>query len=110
MSNSGPDPERLRELGARLDEIHGGGRKERLPSTATGIVMRLATELVVGPFVGGAMGFGLDWLTGFFGIHTKPVLTILMFLLGAAAGVRNVMRTAQKLNAQGQPGATDDRE
>jgi F0F1-type ATP synthase assembly protein I len=108
MSN--PDPKRLRELGARLDEIQGSGRKERLPSTATGIVLRLGTELVVGPFVGGALGFGLDWLAGFFGIHTKPVFTILMFLLGAFAGVRNVMKTAQRMNAQGQPGASDDRE
>jgi F0F1-type ATP synthase assembly protein I len=37
---------------------------------------------------------------GRFGIHTKPVFLILFFILGAGAGIRNVMRAATELNAR----------
>jgi ATP synthase protein I len=113
MSDSGPDPERLRDLAAKLDEAH----RQRSPrnqqpqsNTAASIVLRMGVELVSAPLLGGAMGLGLDWIFGYFAIHTKPVFTIVMFVLGCIAGVRNVIRTAQDLNAQSQVGATKDRE
>ena len=112
MSDSGPDPERLRDLAAKLDEVHrqSSPRNKQPPSNAASIVFRLGVELVSAPLVGGAIGLGLDWIFGYFAIHTKPVFTIVMFLLGCIAGVRNVIRTAQDLNAQSQGGATKDRE
>jgi len=113
MSDSGPDPERLRDLAAKLDEVHrqSSPRNKQPPSnTAASIVLRLGVELVSAPLVGGAIGLGLDWVFGYFAFHTKPVFTIVMFLLGCVAGIRNVIRTAQELNAQSQGGATKDRE
>jgi ATP synthase protein I len=49
---------------------------------------------------GGAIGWGLDWLFGHFGIHTKPWLMIVFVVLGAAAGIRNVMNAAKEINEQ----------
>lgn len=51
---------------------------------------RMATELVVGPFVGAAIGWGLDLL-----FHTKPWMLIIWLMFGFAAGVLNVVRTVK---------------
>ena len=62
------------------------------PSDSTAAAMsmglRAGSEFVAGILVGGAIGWGLDWL-----LHTKPAFTILFFLLGVTAGVWNVIRT-----------------
>jgi ATP synthase protein I len=110
------DPQNLRDLGKRLDEAQAkhAVRKTAPPPTSMGIAFRFATELVAALLVGGAMGWGLDWLFGYFGIHTKPVFLIVFFLLGAAAGILGVMRAAKEINAgigQGPfPSAKDDEE
>ena len=44
-------------------------------------------EFVAAIILGGAIGWGLDWLLG-----TRPWLFIAFFLLGTVAGVRNVIR------------------
>jgi len=96
------DPRNLRDLGKRLDEAqakHATGIK-RPPPTQLGIASRFATELVAALLVGGALGWGIDWLFGHFGVHTKPVFLIVLFVLGAAAGIRNVMRAAGEINAE----------
>src|SRR5665213_4550758 len=95
------DPDRLRDLGRRLEDVQRrtvAGPKAPPPSQL-GIAGRFATELVASLVVGGGLGWGLDWLCGHFGFHTKPVFLILFFMLGAAAGIRNVMRAAGELNA-----------
>jgi ATP synthase protein I len=96
------DPQKLRELGERLDDAQRrrAVATKRPPPTQMGIAFRLATELVVALLIGGAMGWGLDWLLGRFGVHTKPVFLIVFFLLGAAAGIRGVVRAANELNAE----------
>lgn len=96
------DPRNLRELGERLDDAQRkrAAQVKREPPTQTGIAFRFATELVAALLVGGALGWGIDWAFGYFGIHTKPVFLILFFLLGAAAGIRGVMRAAGELNAE----------
>ena len=95
------DPQNLRELGKRLDEAQR--RQEvavkRQPPSQSGIAFRFATELVAALLVGGALGWGLDWLAGRIGLHTRPALLILFVLLGAAAGIRGVMRAANEINA-----------
>ena len=49
--------------------------------------MRVGLELVSALLVGGAIGWGLDsWL------GTKPILLGVFLLLGAAAGMLNVVR------------------
>jgi ATP synthase protein I len=94
---SAPEPEDLRELGRKLDEARGAEkRKERDgPPSAGGIAFRFATELGAALFVGAGLGWLLDrWL------HTAPIFIVVMFILGAAAGIRNVMRAAAELNAE----------
>lgn len=110
-----PDPDRLTELGKRLDEIQtrrAAGQKPAPPSQS-GIAFRFATELVAGLIVGGGLGWGIDWLFGHFGFHTRPAFLIVFFVLGAAAGIRNVMRAAAEINAEiarEQSGARSDEE
>jgi ATP synthase protein I len=62
------------------------------PATDTSAMargLRLSSELVAGVIVGGVIGWGLDHL---FGI--SPWGMIVFLLLGFAAGVLNVMRSA----------------
>jgi ATP synthase protein I len=96
-----PDPERLNDLGKRLDELQTrqAGAKRAAPSQS-GIAARFATELVAALAVGGGLGWGIDWLFGHFGIHTRPAFMIVFFIAGAAAGIRNVMRAATEINAE----------
>ena len=57
-----------------------------------GNAFRLGTELVAAVAVGTIIGFILD---NWFG--TKPLLIILFFLFGSAAGIYNVIKTAKKM-------------
>ena len=57
-----------------------------------GSAFKLGTELVSAVVVGTIIGFILDsWF------DTKPWLIIIFFFLGAAAGIRNVIRTANQM-------------
>jgi len=97
-----PDPDRLTDLAKRLEEAQqrqAAGTKRPPPSQA-GIAGRFATELVAALVVGGGLGWGIDWLFGHFGFHTRPVFLIVFFVLGAGAGIRNVMRAATEINAE----------
>ena len=97
-----PDPDRLNNLGKRLAELQtkqAAGPK-RQPPNQSGIAFRFATELVASLAVGGGLGWGIDWLCGHFGFHTRPVFLIVFFMLGIAAGIRNVMRAATEINAE----------
>ena len=96
------DPQNLRDLGQRLDDAQAklAVRPKRPAPTQMGIAGRFATEFMAALIVGGALGWGVDWLFGRFGIHTKPVFLIGLFVLGAVAGIRNVMRAAAELNAE----------
>ena len=93
---------RAAELGKRLDEVHArkGGEviDARTRGTALGTAFKILTELVVGVVVGGGIGWALDrWLA------TAPWLLILFLLLGFAAGISNVFRSARRLQAQAEP-------
>lgn len=90
-----PDTKRLAELDRRIRKA----RKEPMPTrraagekfTAANMAWRMTLELVVGGMVGAAMGWGLDELFG-----TLPFFLIVFILLGFAAGVRTVMRSANE--------------
>ena len=57
-----------------------------------GNAFKLGTELVAAVVVGTIIGFILDsWF------DTKPWLIIIFFFLGAAAGMLNVIRTANRM-------------
>ena len=60
-----------------------------------GNAFKLGTELVAAVTVGTIIGFILD---GWF--DTKPWLIIIFFFLGAAAGMLNVIRTANKMQKE----------
>jgi len=97
------DPETLRELGKRLDEVQTRQtqRDIRPPPTQLGIAFRFATELVAALLVGGGLGWGIDWAVARWSpFHTRPLFTVVFFILGAAAGIRGVMRAASEINAE----------
>ena len=60
-----------------------------------GSAFKLGTELVAAVGVGTIIGFILD---NWFG--TKPWLMIIFFFLGAAAGMLNVIRTANRMQKE----------
>ena len=60
-----------------------------------GVAFKLGTELVAAVAVGTIIGFILDnWF------DTKPWLIIIFFFLGAAAGMLNVIRTANRMQKE----------
>ena len=70
-------------------------KKENGSSNAAslGKALKISTELVAAVFVGSTIGFLLDsWFA------TKPLLTICFFIMGVGAGIRNVFRSANKMN------------
>ena len=60
--------------------------------TMANMAWRMTLEMVVAGMVGAAMGWGLDALLG-----TLPLFLIVFILLGFAAGIRTVMRSAQEI-------------
>ena len=76
--------------------------------TGMGRAFRLASEFVAAIVVGGALGFGVDWL-----FKTQPWGIVIFMLLGFAAGVLNIIRATAELNAMtavppGTPAVKDD--
>ncbi|MEL0437819.1 AtpZ/AtpI family protein [Phycobacter sp. K97] len=53
---------------------------------------RMVIELVAGLGIGFGIGYGLDQLFG-----TLPIFMVLFILLGLAAGVKTMLRTAQEI-------------
>ena len=65
------------------------------------IAFRFATELVAAVVVGAGLGWGIDWaFEHWASIQTRPWGMVVMFVLGAATGIRNVMRAAQQISAE----------
>jgi ATP synthase protein I len=60
--------------------------------------MRLGSEFIAAILVGAGIGYLLDlWL------HTSPWLLLVMLLVGFAAGVLNVVRSANEMNQAAPP-------
>ena len=69
-------------------------KKENSSSNAAslGKALKISTDLVASVVVGSTIGFLLDnWF------DTKPLLTICFFIMGVAAGILNVFRSAKKM-------------
>ena len=88
------ESERLQDIDRRIERLQGGSDKSR-PKGAPGegrmavMAGRAATELVAGVVVGALIGFALDrWL------GTSPLFLLVMFFVGAVAGMMNVWRMA----------------
>lgn len=106
MSDRPPEPDDLHELGERLDEMR---RREaaKAPKAASAaplsVAFRFSTELVVAIIVGGALGWGIDRLLG-----TRPIFMVVLFFLGAAAGIKNVMSAAKEINERAAEAAKNE--
>ncbi len=96
--------EAARETGA-----HGGRTKASGGSGnsgAMGRAMRLSAELIGGVVAGGLIGWYLDKWLG----NEKPWLFILFFLIGAAAGMMNVIRASMREKTPPLPSVKDERD
>jgi ATP synthase protein I len=96
---------RLRDLDRRLDQSREARESVTAPEAAPrpgfGMALRLGADFVAGVVVGAAIGFGFDALLG-----TSPWGLIVFLLLGFAAGILSVMRTAGLIAKR--PGLDDD--
>ena len=90
MSNNDDFKTRLEIEKNKLECNKNFKNKER--GSFLGNAFKLGTEMVAAVVVGTIIGFILD---NWFG--TKPWLIIIFFFLGAAAGMLNVIRAANKM-------------
>lgn len=96
-----PDPARLKALEDRIDALKA---KDKPASRGMGGIghgeaaWRMVLELVTGMGLGLAVGYGLDTLFG-----SKPIFMVIFVLLGFAAGIRTMLRTAAELGKQAGP-------
>lgn len=90
----GPDPVRLKRLEERIDALKQVTKpkpkvEEHYSAASQG--WRMVIELVSGLGLGFGIGYGLDVLFG-----TLPIFLVLFTLLGFAAGVNVMLRTARE--------------
>lgn len=97
--------ERLRELDRRLVEKRPERgddlAAEAAPRPGFALALRLSADFVAGVVVGAGFGWGFDTLLG-----TTPWGLIVFLLLGFAAGVLSVLRSAGMVAKR--PGIDDD--
>ena len=101
------DSERLAQLEDRIKRLKGKDAPK--PHQEQGLsqahlAWRMVIELVAGLLIGFGMGYGLDSLFG-----TMPVFLVLFTLLGLAAGIKTMMRSAREVQ-KSQPAAAADEE
>ena len=86
---------KIKEIATRLEIAKKKIEKNNRGSNAAslGKALKISTELVAAVVVGSIIGFLLD---GWF--DTKPLLTICFFIMGVAAGILNVFRSAKKMH------------
>jgi ATP synthase protein I len=87
--------ERLKALEARIE----AAKKSQTPPpridehySGAQLAWRMVIELVAGLMIGFGIGYGLDALFG-----TSPFLLVLFLMLGFAAGVKTMLRTAREV-------------
>ena len=81
---------RLKIAKKNINEVEEKNRGSNV--TSVGKALKISTELVAAVIVGSTMGVLLDnWF------DTKPLLTICFFIMGVAAGILNVFRSAKKM-------------
>jgi ATP synthase protein I len=96
------DPDR-----ARLDALEKAIRKARGEPVRKAhqdneysqaqLAWRMVIELVAGLGIGFGIGYGLDTLMG-----TMPLFLVLFILMGFAAGVKTMLRSAREVEARRQ--------
>lgn len=104
---SEPDPDRLKALEKRLQQVKVKAEPERT-NTVKGfsqgeVAWRMVIELVTGMLLGMAIGYGLDVLFG-----TLPIFLIIFSLFGFAAGVKTMLGSARQLARKAAEDAAKD--
>ena len=88
-----PDPRKLEELEKRINSLRKVTEPEKPKAddhfSQAELGWRMVIELVAGLLIGFGIGYGLDRLFG-----TLPIFLILFVLMGFAAGVKTMLRTA----------------
>lgn len=97
------DKQELERLGARLRKARGESLDETVTAdtgatdgSLLGMAWRLSTELMAAVVVGSAMGWAIDHFSGV----TAPWGIVGGLLLGMVTGIRNVFRTAARMEAE----------
>lgn len=104
--------ERLAQLEHRINALKAP--KEQKPHTEEHYsqaqhAWRMVIELVAGLLIGFGIGYGLDSVFG-----TLPIFLVLFTLLGLAAGIKTMMRSAEEIQRNQEahgtqsPGADKD--
>lgn len=84
------------ERARRRDGAAGEAGDERPPLLNWGAGLQVGVELVAGVAGGSILGYGLDWWLG-----TAPFGLIVLFMLGAAAGMLNAWRHLKRMQVEG---------
>ena len=105
---SEPDPDRLRALEARLEQVKEKPKAE-VSTTARGfsqgeVAWRMVIELATGIVLGAGIGYGIDVLAG-----TLPIFLIIFSLFGFAAGIKTMLGTARELGKKTAAAAAKDK-
>jgi len=85
-----------------LEQRLAAARKAQDPKPRTdehysmaNMAWRMVTELVAGLLIGFGIGYGLDTVLG-----TMPIFLVIFVLLGLAAGINVMLRTAKEIGAE----------
>ena len=82
---------RLKSAKKKFSKVYNN-KPEPSGSSLLGVAFKMSTELVAAVLIGTFIGFILDsWF------DTKPILIIIFFLIGVAAGITNVFRSAKNM-------------
>jgi ATP synthase protein I len=105
------DPEqerRMADLDARIAAVKKRGaprsQVEEHHSQAQ-LAWRMVIELVAGLGIGFGIGYGLDLLFG-----TLPIFMVLFTMLGLAAGVKTMLRSANEIQSRKEAEEAGDNE
>ena len=93
-SNNSDIKKRLSDLDVKLSKAKGKETPEQLSErrSAYSYAFRISSELIAGPVVGGFIGYWIDRY-----LESTPIFLLILLFLGFAAGMMNVIRTAQEM-------------
>ena len=107
MSDS-DQQQRLKQLEARIE----AAKKSQAPKPRSDehysqaqLAWRMVIELVAGLGIGFGIGYGLDYLFG-----TLPIFMVLFTMLGLAAGVKTMLRSAKEIQEKKLADEAKDRD
>ncbi len=102
------DPDQQRQLAA-LEARIAAAKAAQAPKprvdehySQANLAWRMVIELVAGLGIGFGIGYGLDSLFG-----TLPIFLVLFTLLGLAAGIKTMLRSAQEAQKKQEAGVAD---